>query len=340
MKNLQFSVSFDMRAPDFGTPTADLYAAALEMAAYADSFGIDRIGLMEHHASEDGYLPAPFVLGGGIAARTKHCRMVLGAVILPLHDPVKLAEQIAVLDLMSNGRLDVIFGAGYVKAEFDMFGVSLRERGKLLDKGLDIILRALNGEAFEVDGRPVYVRPLPVQKPEDIILVGGGVEASARRAARFGLGFGPMRRDLVPLYIAECEKLGRTPGKYLQPSERLPLAIHLCEDPDKGWHQIKDHALHVVRAYARWAEQEPNSNSPFKGLMDEQALRASGLFAVWTTDELVERVAQVEDGASVGLQPLLGGLSPDVGWQSLELFKSAMPRLQALRDERAKAANA
>ncbi len=93
MQNLYTAVSFDMRAPAFGTATADLYAAALEMAAYADDFGIDRIGLMEHHASEDGYLPTPFVLGGGIAARTRQCRMTLGAVILPLHDPVKIAEQ-------------------------------------------------------------------------------------------------------------------------------------------------------------------------------------------------------------------------------------------------------
>ncbi|TGD76228.1 LLM class flavin-dependent oxidoreductase [Mangrovimicrobium sediminis] len=335
MQNLYTAVSFDMRAPAFGTATADLYAAALEMAAYADDFGIDRIGLMEHHASEDGYLPTPFVLGGGIAARTRQCRMTLGAVILPLHDPVKIAEQIAVLDLMSNGRLDVIFGAGYVEAEFNMFGVSLRERGKLLDKGLEIITRALDGERFEVDGRTIYVRPLPVQEPKDIILVGGGVPASARRAARFGLGFGPMRRDLIPLYEEECRKLGREPAKYYAPSHQLPLAIHLSEDPDKGWEQIKAHALHVVREYAKWAEQEPNSNSPFKGLTDEAALRASGLFAVWTPDELVQRAANIEPGATLGIQPLLGGLSPDVGWSSLELFKSCMPRLAELRQQRA-----
>ena len=105
--------------------------------------------------------------------------------ILPLHDPVKLAEQIAVLDLMSGGRLDVIFGAGYVAAEFAAFGVSMRDRGRLLDEGIDIILRALKGERFMAGGREVYVRPLPVQKPEDILLVGGGVDASAKRAARF-----------------------------------------------------------------------------------------------------------------------------------------------------------
>src|SRR5262249_44002464 len=161
-----------------------------------DDIGADRIGLMEHHASDDGYLPAPFVLGGGIAARTSRCRITLGAVILPLHDPVKVAEQTAVLDLVSNARLQVVLAAGYVPSEFAAFKVSLRDRARLLDEGIDIILRALRGERFEADGRPVFVRPLPVQRPEDIIMVGGGVEASARRAARFGLGFSPIRRDL------------------------------------------------------------------------------------------------------------------------------------------------
>jgi alkanesulfonate monooxygenase SsuD/methylene tetrahydromethanopterin reductase-like flavin-dependent oxidoreductase (luciferase family) len=81
------------------------------MAAFVDEIGISRVNLMEHHGSEDGYMPQPFVMGGGVAARTKRCRISLGAVILPLHDPVKIAEQIAVLDQMSGGRLDVIFGA-------------------------------------------------------------------------------------------------------------------------------------------------------------------------------------------------------------------------------------
>jgi alkanesulfonate monooxygenase SsuD/methylene tetrahydromethanopterin reductase-like flavin-dependent oxidoreductase (luciferase family) len=330
MSKIQTSVMFDMRAPAFGTPAPQLYAAALEMAAFADDLGIGRIGLMEHHASDDGYLPSPFVLAGGIAARTKRCRLTLGAVILPLHDPIEVAEQIAVLDLMSNGRLEVIFGAGYVPAEFALYNVSLRDRGKLLDQRIDIILRALRGERFEADGRQIFVRPLPVQSPEKILLVGGGVAASARRAARLGLGFAPIRRELMPVYQAECRRLGREPGKQYYPSHQLPLNIHLAEDPEEAWAQIKDHALHVATAYAKWAEQEPGSNSPFKGLLNEEALRASGIFAVWTPDELVSRAALVEQGSTLGFMPLLGGLNPELGWKSLELLKQTLPRLQAL----------
>jgi alkanesulfonate monooxygenase SsuD/methylene tetrahydromethanopterin reductase-like flavin-dependent oxidoreductase (luciferase family) len=317
-----------MRAPALGAPPSQLYGAALEMAAYADKIGVDRIGLMEHHGSDDGYLPQPFVLGGGIAAVTKRLRLLLGAVILPLHDPVKLAEQIAVLDLMSNGRLNVIFGAGYVPSEFAMFQRSLRDRAKLLDQGLDIILRSLRGEQFEAEGRPVFVRPLPVQKPEDIIMVGGGVEASAKRAARFGVGFGPMKAELIPIYEEECRKLGRAPGYFTRPSQGLPISIHLSEDPDRSWSILEKHAVHVITAYAKWAAEEENSSSPFKGLQDPAALRKSGLFAVWTPDELVARIPMVADQGTFGFQPLLGGLAPEEGWKSLELLGKTIPRLK------------
>lgn len=322
------TVSFDMRSPAIGAPTQKLYGAALEMAAFADRIGVDRIGLMEHHGSEDGYLPQPFVLGAGIAAVTERIRLLLGAVILPLHDPVKIAEKIAVLDLISNGRLNVIFGAGYVPSEFAMFERSLRDRAKLLDQGIDIILRALHGERFEVDGRPIFVRPLPVQQPEDIVMVGGGVPASARRAARFGVGFGPMKAELIPLYEDECRKLGREPGFYSRPSAGLPISIHLSEDPDRSWAILEKHAVHVIKEYAKWAAEEDRSSSPFAGLEDPQALREAGLFAVWTPDELVARLDLVAEKGTLGFQPLLGGLPPEEGWKSLELLARVMPRLR------------
>ena len=329
MSGIRTSVMFDMRAPAFGTPAPRLYAEALEMAAFADAIGVARVNLMEHHGSEDGYLPQPFVMGGAVAARTKRCRIGLGAVILPLHDPVKLAEQIAVLDLMSGGRLDVIFGAGYVAAECAAFGGSLKDRGRLLDEGIEIILRALRGERFEApDGRPVFVRPLPAQQPQEIILVGGGVEASARRAARFGLGFSPLKPELLDVYDVECRRLGREPGRKFSPAGFSN--VHLTRDPEAAWAKVMPHVRHVVAEYARWAEQEPNSNSPFRGLLsDDEALKRCGVFNVMTPDELVERApAVVSATGTVSFMPLLGGLAPEVGWESLELLESALPRLK------------
>lgn len=330
MKDIKISVSFDMRSPEWAAPTPALYRAAIEMAGFADGIGVDQIGLMQHHGSEDGYLPQPFVLAGGMAAVTQRIRFLLGAVILPLHDPVELAEQMAVLDQMSNGRLGVIFGAGYVPGEFAMFGKSLKDRAKLMDDGLEIILRALKGERFEKDGRPIFVRPLPVQEPEDIVLVGGGVPASARRAAKFGVGFGPMKGELVDIYLSECERLGHRPRRYFRPVPGMPMAIHLCEDPDKGWEALAPHAVHVITEYAKWAEQEGDaSNSPFKGLTDPNVLRHAGLFAAWTPEMLLDKVRGME-GGNIGFQPLLGGLAPEEGWNSMKLLEQVMPRLKEI----------
>ena len=330
-RDIKTSISFDMRSPAWAAPTHELYAAAVAMAAYADEIGVDRIGLMEHHGSDDGYLPQPFTLASAMATVTKKVQFNLGAVILPLHDPVVVAEQIAIVDLISNGRLNVIFGAGYVPFEFALFGKSLKDRGKLMDSGIALILRALHGEKFAVDGRPVYVRPLPLRAPEDIIMVGGGVEASARRAARFDVGFGPMSPAIVPLYLSECERLGRNPRQYWTPVTGMPIAIHLCEDPDQGWKAIEPHAVHVVSEYAKWAAAEGDgSHSPFKGMDDPAVLRQTGLFACWTPEMLLEKVATIPDRGSFGIQPLLGGLAPEEGWKSLKLLGQMMPDVRAV----------
>jgi alkanesulfonate monooxygenase SsuD/methylene tetrahydromethanopterin reductase-like flavin-dependent oxidoreductase (luciferase family) len=328
MRDVGTSVMFDMRAPEWATPTSELYRAAIEMASFVDAIGVDHIGLMEHHGSDDGYLPQPFTLAAAMAAVTQDVRFLLGAVLLPLHDPVLVAEQIAITDLISNGRLNVIVGAGYVPFEFATFRKSLKDRAKLMDSGIDTILRALHGERFEADGRPVYVRPLPVQNPEDIILVGGGVPAAAKRAARFGLGFGPISGELVDLYLEECRKLGQAPGKYFRPAG-APLSIHLCEDTDQGWAAIERHAVYVIGEYAKWAEQEGDaSTSPFAGLTDPTVLRQLGLFAAWTPDQLLAKVPEMPDHSTSPFQPLLGGLAPEEGWKSLKLLEQTMPKLK------------
>ena len=330
MRQIHTTLSFDMRAPDWGTPASELYPAAIEMAAFADKIGVTSINLMEHHGSEDGYLPQPFSLCAAMASVTKNIQFSLGAVILPLHDPVMVAEKLAIADLLTKGRVRVILGAGYVPFEFAMFEKSLKDRAKLMDKGLEIILRALKGERFEIDGRPVFIRPLPLTAPEDLIMVGGAVPASARRAARFDVGFGPMKDEVVDIYLAECEEHGRPPRQYFRPKPGMPLAIHLCEDPDAGWAAIERHAVHVITEYAKWAALEGDgSNSPFKGLTDPAVLRQAGLFAAWTPEQLLARVPAIEDRQSIGFQPLLGGLSPDEGWKSLKLLEQTMPALKA-----------
>jgi hypothetical protein len=149
---VQFGLNFDMRAPDFGAPSSTIYPVALEMTEWADQKGLHFVSLQEHHGSPDGYISCPFVLGGALASRTRHMRIQLGAVILPLHDPVKVAEQIAVLDLVSGGRL-TSDRRRLCRARVRDVSVTLRDRARLLNEGIPIIQRALSGERLRNTAR-------------------------------------------------------------------------------------------------------------------------------------------------------------------------------------------
>lgn len=325
---LRTSLFFDMRAPAFGAPASELYAAALDMAAFADRIGMTKVSFMEHHGCDDGYLANPFLMGAAAAARTSRIRINLGAVVLPLHDPLKVAEDIAILDQISQGRIEVILGAGYVPSEFARFGVSLHDRAKLMDRGIATILAALGGEKADAEGREILVRPPPLQDPRDILLVGGGVKASAIRAARFDLGFAPANPKLFALYEGEMRARGQVPRAMHGPGR--PLCIHLAEDVEAGWAELLPHAVHVAQSYAAWADETGMHKSPFHGLGSEEAMRAAGIFQVWTVDQMLDYASSLTPPATLGFMPLLGGLAPEAGWRSLHLLEMAMPRLQAM----------
>jgi alkanesulfonate monooxygenase SsuD/methylene tetrahydromethanopterin reductase-like flavin-dependent oxidoreductase (luciferase family) len=316
------ALMFDMRSADFGTPHSQLYPAALEMMAYADAHGFDNLIFAEHHASEDGYIPVPALLASAAAARTKRIAITLGALVLPLHDPVEVAETIAVTDQISSGRLHTVLAAGYAHHEFAAFRRSLKDRAKLMDQGLEIIIRALAGERFMDADRQVFVRPLPFNRPP-LIYVGGGVPAAAKRAARFGLGFSPLGANLkalFDLYDEECRKLGREPGPKLSRS----VGTHVAEDVEAGWREVGPYVLHLARAYAAISADSSESNSPLHGLNSIEAVRSSGIIRVLTPDECVE----LTKTQSLSLLPLVAGLPPEIGWKSLELFVAkALPRI-------------
>jgi alkanesulfonate monooxygenase SsuD/methylene tetrahydromethanopterin reductase-like flavin-dependent oxidoreductase (luciferase family) len=322
----QTVLSFDMRAPSFGAPASELYDAALEMCAFGDEIGIEGVIFPEHHCSDDGYNPVPALMATAVAARTKRLQLILGAIVLPLHDPVEVAETIAVTDIICGGRLTTTLAAGYVQAEFNMFGKSLRDRARLMDEGLEVITRALAGERFQYQGRDVYVRPLPRSQPPRI-LVGGGVAATARRAAKYGLGLWvlqpamlPDSRKLMAVYADECRRLGRAPGIVMSTTP----AVHVARDPDAAWEQVGPHILHLVKSYASWASDDNTTTSPFYGIETVEQIRAARMLNVLTPEQTIEFARQ----SPISLTPLISGLSPKIGWEMLELFASeVLPKL-------------
>ncbi|MEX2208860.1 MAG: LLM class flavin-dependent oxidoreductase [Myxococcota bacterium] len=317
---------YDMRSPEFGAPAPALYAAALEQAAFGDAHGFDSVQLSEHHGSDDGYLPAPLVLAATIAGRTKRIRLEIAALILPLHDPLRVAEDVAVLDLASGGRVDLVIGAGYVPAEFEMFERAIAERPRLVEEGMRALVQAWTGERFEYRGRTVRVTPRPLQRPRPTLALGGSSPASARRAARLADRFVPALPHLWKDYRAERERLGLP----VPPGGRVgPLFLHVAEDPERAWAQIARHALHEANAYGRWMA-EARTAGPYPPVRDAQALRASGMYRVVTPDACVALADELGPHGTLLLHPLMGGLPPELGWSSLELFASrVLPRIRA-----------
>src|SRR6266566_4522150 len=148
-----YALRFDMRAPQPGVPAADLYVAAIEMCQWAETRGCVAVILCEHHGAVDGYLPSPLVLASAVAARTERVAISLAATLLPFYDPVRLAEDMNVLDIISKGRVSYVLGLGYRPEEFEQFGVDIRQRGRIADEKLQLLLELRKGEPVVHDGR-------------------------------------------------------------------------------------------------------------------------------------------------------------------------------------------
>ena len=133
-----FIMRFDLRCAGTETTTSELIRATIEMAAWAETRGCVLVGLSEHHASPDGYLPSPLVLASAIAARTEQVHIMIAAALLPFYDPVRLAEDMAVLDHIAGGRVSYVFGLGYRPEEFAMYGIEMRDRAEVAERNLDL----------------------------------------------------------------------------------------------------------------------------------------------------------------------------------------------------------
>jgi alkanesulfonate monooxygenase SsuD/methylene tetrahydromethanopterin reductase-like flavin-dependent oxidoreductase (luciferase family) len=316
---MMLGLRYDLRAPSFGAPPDALYRAALEQCRWADERGFDFVVLSEHHGSEDGYCPSPVVLGGAIAGATRRLMIQLMAFIAPLHHPLRAAEDLAVLDLVSGGRLLVCLGAGYRESEFEMFGKDVHDRAAAMERIVPLLKQAWTGDPFEFEGVTVRVTPRPHQQPHPPLFLGGQTKAAARRAARLGDGFMPSVADqsIVDAFHAERERLGLPPGLAFGGTGG-PLFVHVADDPDAAWATIAPHALHETNSYLAWNARGPDN--VYSKLTDAESLRASGTYAVVTPDECIAMAQAKGPTDALVFHPLMGGLDPDVAWQSLELF--------------------
>ncbi|RYD91144.1 MAG: LLM class flavin-dependent oxidoreductase, partial [Sphingomonadales bacterium] len=166
-KSIRFGYGFDMRNPGpWRQPWARHYREHLDFIAWSETVGFEQVWIAEHHGDEDGYCPSPLVVCSAVAGMTKTLRMSTGIGLAPFYHPTRLAEDVAVLDVISDGRVELALGLGYLQREFAAYGVDVKTRGRRVDEILEII-RPLwrgeevtyRGEFYQLDKARIY--PLP-----------------------------------------------------------------------------------------------------------------------------------------------------------------------------------
>jgi alkanesulfonate monooxygenase SsuD/methylene tetrahydromethanopterin reductase-like flavin-dependent oxidoreductase (luciferase family) len=330
---VRFGLRYDMRAPGLGPKsvrTTDLYRCAIEQAAWAEQRGFGTVYLAEHHGAEDGYLPSPITLAAAIAGRTTAMELHFSALVVPMHDPIRLAEDLAVLDLIAGpGRVQVYAGIGYRPHEYAMFGVDFDQRVQVYEAALDVLRRAWRGDPVERDGTEYFVTPLPATPGGPRLLIAGNAKPSARRAVRLGLGYSPTSERLYDYYLEQAVLAGvPTP----QPFPRHgPGFVYVTEDPERDWPLVGPYVSHASNLYAQWAtERGIDDNGYWRSHDGVEELKRDPAMWVLTPEECVRRCVEAGDDYELRFHPLLGGMPPDLSWPNLALFAEKV--LPALRD--------
>jgi alkanesulfonate monooxygenase SsuD/methylene tetrahydromethanopterin reductase-like flavin-dependent oxidoreductase (luciferase family) len=313
-----FLMRFDMRAPATGASTTELYAAAMEMASWAESRGALVAAVCEHHTMQDGYLPSPLVLATALAARTTTLPIMTAALVLPLYDPIRLAEDMVVLDIISGGRVSYVMAVGYRPEEYEHHGVDFHRRGKIADEALRLLLRAKTGEPFEHGGRHIHVTPPPLTAGGPQVSWGGGSIAAAKRAGRFGLDFIAQGGDpaLEAVYQDERRANGHRPGFCMIPPLDMATTVFVAHDLDQAWDELGPYLLHDVVSYASINEGNTHTASLSTATTVEDLRAENRTHRIVSVDEAIELVRA---GTPLPLQPLVGGVPPDIAWPYLRI---------------------
>jgi alkanesulfonate monooxygenase SsuD/methylene tetrahydromethanopterin reductase-like flavin-dependent oxidoreductase (luciferase family) len=261
-------------------------------------------------------------------ARTKTVPITVSALLVNMYDPIKLAEDVAVLDQLSGGRVSYTFGLGYRPEEYALFGRDWETRGDDIEQRIELLLALWRGEEVSYAGRTVRVTPLPFSEPHPFLFYGGGSRAAARRAARLGLNFQPnvADRSLRDLYNEECRSHGREPGFVLLPPPG-PGTVFCAEDPERFWAEYGEHLLADAMAYRAWSGTKNTLITDDSSTVEE--LRAGTRYLVIDPEEMIRQCRERELRA-VSCHPLCGGMPEEPSWESVRLIcEQVAPALRA-----------
>jgi alkanesulfonate monooxygenase SsuD/methylene tetrahydromethanopterin reductase-like flavin-dependent oxidoreductase (luciferase family) len=207
---LRFGLLWPFRNPEWARmPWEQLYRSHLDLIVDSERMGFDEAWLTEHHFIEDGYSPSLLPIGSAIAARTHRIRIGTFLLLLPLHNPVRVAEDTATLDVISGGRFDLGVGLGYRPGEFDDQGIPASERAARMQENLTIVRRLLSGEAVTIDGKynrlsDVRISPPAFQRPHPPMWVGGTAPKALSGPREWACTFSAAAQDRPTSTTTHC----------------------------------------------------------------------------------------------------------------------------------------
>lgn len=267
MPDFRIGLCYDFRNPrDSGIPTPRLYAEVLEQIAWADRAGFDQVWFTEHHFVDDGYLPSWIPVAAAAAARTSRVRFSTDICLLPFNHPIRLAEDLAVLDNLSDGRVEIGLGIGYAPHEFRGFGIPASRRVSFADEGLEVLRRCFSGERFSFKGKrwtfdDVVITPRYVQPGGPPLWVAAMSAAGARRAARFGCNLLPQgpRSETLDTWRAAVEADGRDPSAH-----RIGIirGVLVTDEPERDWPAVRQSERYRMQLYQRFFEESGEGLGP------------------------------------------------------------------------------
>ena len=325
--SFRFGLMYDCRrTPDSPMSMADVYAATIEQAELADRLGFDHVWFTEHHFLEDGYLPAFQPLAGAIAARTERIRISTDIALLPLYHPIRLAEELAILDHISHGRIELGIGMGYVPDEFAAFGVPLKNRVSMTEEGIEILRLAWADGPFSFHGKrytldDVDVHPKPVQPGGPPLWIAAMSRAGAMRAARFGTHLLPQgsRSDVLDPWREHADDAD---------DKRVGIirSFYVSDDRERDWPAFRTAERFRMAIYDRFMSETPDDYGWRQGgTIPQGAFMGTPEECV---DEIVSFVTEfgITDIASSGLPP---GIAPERMAENLErLANEVLPEVR------------
>jgi probable F420-dependent oxidoreductase len=281
--------------PGSGRPFDREYRETLDLVRLAESVGFDSAWVSEHHGASDGYLPSLLPMLAAFAASTERMQLGTGVVLAPLHDPLRLAEDAAVVDQLSGGRLILGLGIGWREEEFRMFGVPKSERALRTEETIQILRQAWTGRRFSFEGRAfrydrVKVTPPPAHEGGIPIYLGGYADAAVRRAGRMADGYitdADAIEEVRPV-LSQLDEAARSAGR-----DPGSLAIALIQNAfvardEDAWETAGAGVAHQLGSYRAW---EAGADTPDHDRLepippDEETMRK------WTPTGTPEEVLQ------------------------------------------------